>query len=365
MNILILNWRDIKHPLSGGAEISLFEHAKYWAKMGANVTWFASSFAKSKNVDEIEGVRIIRKGSHYTVHFFAFIDYLFKRLNKQDVVVDCFHFLPFFTPLYFKQTKIIALINEVAGKVWFSNITLPFSLIGYLIEPLFFNFYRKNKFITSSQSTKKELISLGISSDNINIVNHGVTIKKIDGNIVKNSNPVIIFLGRISKDKGIGDALKAFRIASERIGNLEFWIVGKEEKKGFLNNLFVKNNLIKVGSKIKYFNYVNENEKFKLLKKSWILVHPSKKEGWGLNVIEAASQGAPAIGYDREGLRDSIINDKTGLLIDPNPESLAKAIIKLIEDKELYSRLKAGAKNWAGNFSWEESNKKSWGIIVG
>ncbi|MBI2613544.1 MAG: glycosyltransferase family 4 protein [Candidatus Levybacteria bacterium] len=363
MNILIFNWRDIKHPLAGGAEISLFEHAKYWEKKGASVTWFASSFPKGKEREDVEGIKIIRKGSHYSVHFLAFLNYLQGRLGNPSIVIDSFHFLPFFTPLYIKKAKIVGLINEVAGRVWFSNIIFPLSLIGYLIESLFFAFYKNTKFITSSDSTRDELIKFGILKEFVNIVHHGVTVKKIKKDIVKEKNPTIIFLGRISEDKGIKDALMAFSELKGKIKNCKLWIAGREENEGYLEGLIKGVGLNKFRSEIIYFDYVSEEKKFELLKKAWVLIHPSRKEGWGLNVIEAASQGTPTVGYNTEGLRDSIVDDKTGLLSDPNPKSLADKAFKLISDKRLYYKLELGAEEWANKFNWEESNRQSWEVI--
>lgn len=361
MHILVLNWRDIKHPLSGGAEISLFEHAKYWKKKGAKITWLASSFLGAKKKEEVEGITILRAGSHYSVHIFGFLYYLFGKLEKPDIVIDSFHFLPFFTPIYMKQAKIAALINEVAGRVWFSNIFFPMSLIGFLIEPFFFRIYKNQQFITSSESTKKELVKLGIKK--IEIVPHGLTIEKISNAIVKEQKPTLIFLGRISKDKGIEDALEALIVAVKKIHNLQMWIVGKEEKKGDLKKLLTNKKFSNLTQRIKYFNYVSENKKFELLKRAWVLVHPSKKEGWGLTVIEAASQGTPSVGYDIEGLRDSILHGKTGLLVSPNPQSLVNAVIEIVTNRTLYNKLSMQALNWANGFSWEKSNRESWEAI--
>ena len=142
MKVLIFNWRDIRHPLSGGAEISLFEHAKYWKNKGAKVIWFTSYFNGAKKEEEIKGIKIIRRGSRYTVHFLAFLYYISGKLRNPGIVVDCFHFLPFFTPLYIRKTKIIGLINEVAGKLWFSNIFIALALVGFLAEPFFIFLYK-------------------------------------------------------------------------------------------------------------------------------------------------------------------------------------------------------------------------------
>lgn len=362
MKILILNWRDPENPLAGGAEQSLYEHAKYWAKKGASITWFSSSFKNAKREDSLGNIKIIRAGSHYTVHLLFLIYWLFGKIGKDfDIIVDCFHFIPFFTPLYIKKIKKIALINEVADKLWFSNLLFPFSWIGYKIEPLFFKFYMNVPFITASESAKKDLVKMGIREKDINIIHHGVTLPPTLPIKRESKNPTIIYCSRVTEDKGIEDALKAFNILKEEIFDLEFWIIGKEEKSGYLEDLLKRN---KISSKqIKYFGFVSEKKKFELLSKTWILVHPSKKEGWGLNVIEANSVGTPAIGYDVEGLRDSIKNNETGLLSETNPKDLAGKTRLLIDNSKMRKDLSDNATKWSKEFDWDLSGKQSWSLI--
>lgn len=362
MNILILNWRDPSHPLAGGAEQSLHEHAKYWVSRKANITWVASSFEKAKKEELIDGIKIIRFGNQYTVHLLFVIYWLFGKIHKDfDVVVDCFHFLPFFTPLYIKSIRKIALINEVADRLWFSNLPLPFSWIGHKLEPLFFRFYKNIQFITASESAKNDLGKMGIKEKNINVIPHGVTLPPILPRKRENNNPTIIYCSRVAKDKGIEDALKMFQILYKEIPNLEFWIVGKEERLGYLQGLLKTN---KISSKqIKYFGFVSEKKKFELLSKAWMLIHPSRKEGWGLNVIEANSVGTPAVGYDVEGLRDSIKNNKTGLLSKANPNSLAESIEILINNSRIRKELSENALKWSKEFNWEKSGRESWILV--
>ncbi|MDO8658518.1 MAG: glycosyltransferase family 4 protein [Candidatus Levybacteria bacterium] len=365
MNILILNWRDINNPDAGGAEISLFHHAKFWKRMGAKVTWFASSFQGAKEREIIDGITIIRKGSVYTVHFLFFYLYLKKYFEKQTIIVDSFHFLPFFTPLFVKNSKIIALINEVANKLWFSNLFLPFSLIGYLSESYFFHLYKNIPFITGSDSAKLDLEKCGIKSDNITVVNHGVEILSVKETVKKEKIPTILFLGRISDDKGIKDAFNTFLILLNHNKYVNLWIVGKESEKGkclkLIHRYFPDEDS---KMRIKYFGYVTEIRKFEIMKQSWVLIHPSQKEGWGLTVIEAASQSVPTVGYNVEGLKDSIKDGKTGILVKPKPEFLALAIQELINNKEKREGLGEEAKKWAKAFNWEKSSEKSWKLIL-
>ena len=363
MNIIILNWRDICHPLAGGAEVSLFEHAKYWTKKKANVIWFASAFKGGKRKEKIDGITVIRCGSHYTVHIYALAYYMLGKFGKVDLFVDSFHFIPFFTPLYVRKIRIIALINEVAGNLWFSNLPIIFSTIGYRLESWFIKIYQKIIFITRSHSTKKELGKYGISLKNIHIIHHGIYIHNGNKSIKKEKNPTVIFLGRISKDKGIQDAIFAVSRIRDQVTQVKFWIVGKEESK---RSLIVVKKMVKdfdIDDITSFFGFVSEKRKFELLKGGWVLIHPSVKEGWGLTVIEAASQGTPTVGYDVEGLRDSVIHKKTGILVQKEPEKLAEAIMRMIKDKKLYNNLRREGLKRSEQFRWSKSNRESWMIL--
>lgn len=362
MNILILNWRDPKHPLAGGAELSLLEHAKYWQKKGAKVTWFSSSFEGAKNHETSGGITYIRRGTHFSVHLSFYFYSLFNSMQNYDIIIDCFHFLPFFTPAFIKDKKIVALINEVAGKVWYSNMPFLLAWIGYHIEPLFFKMYKNTQFITASESAKKDLLQMGIPTKNIEIIPHGVTIIDTKKIIKKEQTPTLLFLGRISKDKGIKDVLKAFKEVRCKMKDVRLWIVGKEEQPDYLEKLLTSD-FLDLKSSIKYYGFVSQKKKFEILKKSWLLLHASVKEGWGLTVIEAGSQNTPTIGYNVEGLRDSIQNGKTGLLVDSTPDALANGVIMTLSDNRLYKSMTSNVKKWSDTFNWEKSGKESWKII--
>jgi len=359
MRILILNWRDPYHPLAGGAEVMVLEHAKYWAKKKHEVVWFSASFKNAKREEFVEGIKVIRRGSHFTVKFWAFIAYLTNTIGKADIILDCFHFHPYFSTLYMRGRK-IALIHEVAGKIWFDNIAFPIAFLGYITEPLAFLFYKNIPFITVSNSTKKDLKKLGIKK--VYVIENGVR-HVIPTSKKKEKDPTLIFMGRISKDKGVEDAIEIMSGLLLHFKNIKLWIVGKEESKKYLRDL--KKTVLKKGLKknITFHGYVSEKDKYKLLKKSWILIHPSKKEGWGLTVIEAASQGVPTVGYNVEGLRDSVKNGETGILSDVNREKLKETVTEILSDKKLLNRLSKNAQKYAKQFSWEKATKESLKVI--
>ncbi len=68
---------------------------------------------------------------------------------------------------------------------------------------------------------------------------------------------------------------------------------------------------------VTFHGHVDEETKHAVLQRSWVHVLPSRKEGWGLAVIEAAQHGVPTVGYRCSGgLTDSVVDGVTGLLVD-------------------------------------------------
>lgn len=365
MNILILSWRGPGHPNAGGAEISTHEHAKGWVKAGHRVTLFTSHYQGAKQEEIIDGVNLIRRGAQlFGVHIQAFIWYLFKKHEKFDIVVDQFHGIPFFTPLYIRGKK-LAFIHEVAKEVWFLNeFSFPLNVvapyIGFWAEPFIFKLYKKIPFMTVSQSTKDDLIAWGINRENISVIDNGIDHPEIKIPS-KERIKTIIFLGALAKDKGIEKALEVFFLLQKIYrDNIRFWIVGKGHPK---YEAFLKEKSKILGLRnIKFWDYVTEKQKFTLLGRAKILINTSVREGWGLVVLEAASVGTPTVAFNVAGLRDSVRDGKTGLLSE-SIEDLAEKVIYLLENIKKYEELKKNALRWSQNFSWEKSAKMSLDLI--
>ena len=72
-------------------------------------------------------------------------------------------------------------------------------------------------------------------------------------------------------------------------------------------------------------------------------------------ITEANACGTPAVVYDVPGLRDSVRNEVTGLVVAAHPRDLASAMMRLTQDPALYARLAGEAKRWSGTFSFDEA----------
>jgi glycosyltransferase involved in cell wall biosynthesis len=358
MNILILNWRDIKNPKAGGAEILTHEIAKYWVKKGNQVTIFSSYFLNAPKEEQIDGVKFVRKGHPDTrylfssVHFKAFLYYR-THSDNFDVVVDEIHGIPFFTPWYINKKKIV-LICEVASDLWATMLGPFFGAIGRLMERFYMRFVYKNiSYLTISDSTKKELIREGVDPKKIIVLPMGVTIpKKIKKN-VKEKRPTVIFVGRFARSKGIEDAIIMLSKMPKKYNTTRLWLVGAGSS-DYLEHLKGMVKARSLSDRVTFFGFVSETKKFELMGKAHVLVVPSVKEGWGLIVPEAAFLGTPSVVYDSPGLRDVLGRSNYKTIVKKNtPDGLVEEVVKLLEAR-IYCEYK---KLNAQDYSWDNTGE--------
>ncbi len=367
MNILILNWRDIKNPKGGGAEVLTHEIAKGLVKKGNNVTQFSSLFKGGKKKETIDGVEVVRRGRPDVRHIFSsvhFEAYKFYKKNKgkYDLVIDEVHGVPFFTPLYVKEKK-VALICEVAGGIWDITFSFPFNHLGKAIEKIYPRFYSGIQVVTISNSSKEALVDLGFVKALVSVIPLGCSVPIIEKKPSKNNNKTLIFVSRLTKSKGIEDALRAVHILKDKYSDIKLLIIGRGDDeyvstlRDLIEKLGIKNN-------IEFKGFVSEKNKWKFLEEAHILLAPSSKEGWGLTIHEAGSRGTPAIGYNVEGLRDVIVDNKNGILCRKNNfKELAANVDKLLSDSKLYKRLQDGSIEERRKFSWDRTRREFIDII--
>lgn len=352
MNILILNWRDPKNPKAGGAEYVTFEHAKAWVKKGHSVTWFTTSFGNAQEKEVSEGVTFIRRGNQLSVFFQAYFFYKQSK-NQFSVIVDEVHGLPFFTPLYVRK-PVIVFIHEVAQEIWDFTYVFPFNLLGKFLERKSLQLYKNHRFWTDATATIDDLEKIGISKKNCIAIPCPISNKSLHMPAEKELDPTFIFVGRLVTMKGIEDVIQAFTQIKKIKKNARLWIVGSGST-GYVQKLreIIKTNSL--SQSVKLWGFVSEEEKLRLMRRAHILLHGSIKEGWGLVVLEAASQATPTIGYDVAGLNETVIDGKTGILVPKlQPAQMAEASLMLLDDKTSYARMQKQCLIWADSFQWSD-----------
>lgn len=347
MRILFLNRRDIKNPAGGGAEVYTHEIARgLTERYNCIVNVFSSRFASSKKEEIIDGVRYIRKGNEFTVHFWGLL-YALKHRKEFELVIDEFNGIGFFT---FFLPQSILLIHQLYREFWLRGLGL-FGVFPYFFEPIILKFYKNKMAITVSNSTKNDLESLGFKQ--IHIVMNALRNKPLDSVPEKLRIPTMVFLGRLKPTKKPEDGIEIFKRIKEKIKDAQLWIIGQgpEEKN-------LKQKAEKIDG-ITFWGWVDDEKKMELLSKAYILLVPGVREGFGINVIEAASVGTPSIGYNVQGLRDSIIHGVTGFLVNKVDEAV-EVSIRLLDKKDFYQKISQNCLNYARDFDWGKRVEDFW-----
>jgi len=343
----------------GGAEVFTHEVLKRWADDGHEITLFTSKFEGCNDEEIVEGVRIVRHGGRFSVYWKAKKFYNRRFLREgYDIVIDEINTRPFLTPQFVRNgEKIIALIHQLAREYWFYEIPFPISYLGYyFLEGRWLSNYKKTPTVTVSESSRKDLVDLGF--EKVFVVGEGLNFKPLEKLSEKENHPVIVFAGRLKRAKRPDHAIEAFKIVKEKVPQAEFWIIGE----GYFKEKLME----KARERVKFFEAVPNEERRELMKRVWVLVNPSIREGFGLNVIEANALGVPCIAYDVPGLRDSIRHGETGILVKSGSvEALAEAIILVLTSDAFRRKLSDNALAYSKSFSWDKVAEEFMKVIQG
>lgn len=367
MNILILNWKDLKNSERGGAEIIVYELAKRLVKKGHQVTWFCRGFRGAKEKETYDGIKIIRQGGMLSTYLKAWRYY--KNLKqKPDLVIDMVNTLAWQTPLYVHPStslragsKKILYVNQLAKEVLFYHLPPIISHLLYFLENFQFLSYKKTPALCYSQSTKQDLISVGIPVKNIQIFPMGLDHSRHFKAGKKSREPLFLCVNRLVKMKRTDLVVEAMAKVVKKYPKAKLAIVGsgpeKENLERQISELGLNKNVIFPQKNIWIFKKISGDLRIDLMRQGWALVLPSVKEGWGMVVTEAAACGTLSIVSNATGLRDSTRHMETGIVLSKNPDSkeLARVMVKIVADSKLRNELSKNAILWAKSFSWEKS----------
>ena len=154
-------------------------------------------------------------------------------------------------------------------------------------------------------------------------------------NGVADAVPIFLFVGRLVRDKGVFDLVKAFAKLNVRYSQWELWMVGPDEE-GLQAIFEIEGE--RLGARIRWLGPTPFPESY--MAAADVLVLPSYREGFGSVVIEAAACGIPTIAYRIDGVVDAIIENHTGCFVAKgNVEEFAQAMERLGSDPEMLSDL--------------------------
>jgi len=357
LDILVVNWQDIRNPQGGGAEVHIHEIFRRLVQHGHRVRLVCSNFPGGKREEDIEGVAVIRRGERNTFNWVApgiVRQELIKR--KPSVLVEDINKIPFFSPLYAVGLPIVVVVPHLFGETAFQEASFFGASYVYGMEKVIPKLYGGCRFVVISQSTKEDLIRRGIPGENIRVSLCGIDHQQYFPDFSRKSSvPLVLHVGRLKKYKKVEDVLWSMKRVVLKCPTAKLVIVGAGDYQKSLAKMAQVLQL----ENVELPGYVPREELVQLLQSAWVVVNTSRKEGWGLTAVEASACGTPVVAYDVPGLRDSVSHQRSGFLVPfGHVEELAQKVLEILQDADLGRRLSRQAVEWAAQFSWERAARE-------
>jgi glycosyltransferase involved in cell wall biosynthesis len=330
-------------------------HARRLVERGHHVTLFAGAAEGHPANETIEGVDVIRRGGPVTTRLQAVRWY--RRARRKgvhfDVVVEQINTLPYFASR-FAGSPVVLWMHQLAREVWWYEAPRPLAAVGFLLERSYLRLYRNQPALVLSPSTRQDLLELGFSADQVEVVPAAID-DRDPAALPKKEDGLLVYVGRITASKRVDHLIDALARVRQSGIDARLEIVGRGERPAQVALEEVAR-ARSVERHVRFAGHVDDAVKRELLARASLIVMASVREGWGLAITEANAVGTPAVVYDRPGLRDSTIHEKTGLLTSPDPQPLAEGITRVLTDAGLYRRLQAGALAWSREFTWDRAS---------
>ena len=225
------------------------------------------------------------------------------------------------------------------------------------------------KLIAISNYTKSEIKKV-MPELKIEVITPGFdldfwTFGKADDDVAIKFRPYILSVGALKPRKGYYNSIMAFAAVAEKIGGLNYVIVGQGEESDYAKNL--KKIISENGLEKRVFFVsagIDDNQLLGFYKNAELFVLTPVEEnhhfeGFGIVYLEAAASGLPIVATDKNGATSAVSDVYNGTLVPQNdPAVTAKTILRILENSELKTRFAKNGREWVKGFSWDKIIKK-------
>jgi glycosyltransferase involved in cell wall biosynthesis len=335
--VLFVSWRDLAHPNAGGSEVVVD-------------TLIEGLRARGHTAALVCGGRVGRRpypvlsaGGTYDQYLRA--PFVARRFRHWDLMVDVVNGFPYFSPLWWPG-PVLCFFHHVHGDQWQRHFPRPVAAVGDLVERrLIPRLYRGTQFAAVSPSTSSALEGLGVARERIHLVHNGIDSSLVQRVTAESLEPTFVVLARLVPNKGVDRVLDAWARVQPVVGG-RLIVIGDGPQRAELEARRLPG--------VEVRGRVTHDEKLEVLGSAWLLVHGAHHEGWCIAVTEAAALATPALAYDADGVRDSVVDGITGELVD-DEDDLVGRWISLARDPERRAQMGRAARLRSRAFTHERS----------
>lgn len=346
MKLLWLAHRDPKHPRAGGAERTIEEVSSRLSGMGYEITILAAMWKGSKEFDTIGNVKIRRFGNNIFLHLFVPV-FLVK--NRFDIVInDLGHAVPW-PSTSILRAKSIVFFRHLHARSLPGQVNRLLALVITSIERCYFLIYPHSIFVTESTTSRSDLLRLGISETNIILNPPGVDLNRYNMS-EKTGVPSIVYFGGFRRYKRPLEAVSIFEVISKLLPEARFTFIGDGPE---LQNVKSGVGMYGIEEKTTFTGRIDDVNLAKIVSQSWLNVHTSITEGWGLSIIEASACGTPTVAYSVPGMVDTIEDGLNGIKVkDCDRGSFVNEALSILKNPNPWQET---SRKVAEKYSWDRT----------
>ena len=370
---------DVAPPLIGGGESYVIQLGSYLTKLGHDVYWLTSKMPNTRAYENYKGIHIHRVPILFAKNFFF--------PGRQTFPLTlCLQKLSFLQDIDIVQTNTLVagyagwrvakkfnkpsllFCHEFFGDLWgkFGNNILERKVYPMIERRIARAPY--DWFACPSEYSKTTLVNAGCQESKITVIPHGLNHELFNHNADETyfrkkfhlENLLLFgYIGRLritstAQSKNLGLLLKSAQIVANEIPNSRLVLAGigyREELRPLVQKMGLEKHVIYIGN-IPY----EENPKF--LRMCDLIVCPAAVDGFCFLLAEGSACARPVIATNGGAHPDRIIHNKTGLLVEPTAEAIAKSIIEILTDKKRLIEFGEQGRNYASQYTWQKSVKK-------
>ncbi|MEM5853145.1 MAG: glycosyltransferase family 4 protein [Candidatus Aenigmatarchaeota archaeon] len=376
MRIMICS--DLAPPYIGGGESYVINLGSRLAKLGHEINWLTSKLPNTKTYEIYHGIRIHRIPILFSKHYLFPGRQLFPLTSLIPAIklakkMDVLQFNTFVAGTFgwivskFARKPCLLWCHEMFGELWEKIGRNFFEKKVYPLVERFIATSPYDWFACPSNYSKKTLIKAGAPKEKISVIPHGIDFNlfhpKVKSDLRKKMGlenyKLFGYTGRLSirgvgQSKNIPILLEAAKYVVHHLKDARLILGGSdfENLKPIIKKLGIEKYVVYTGKKP-----FNEVPKFYAM--CDVVVGASIAEGFGFMYAEASRCGKPVVAPNAGSIPEIIINNKTGILVQPgDSKALADAIIDLLTNEKKAKKMgKEGAK-YTKKFTWENSVKK-------
>jgi len=338
--ILVLSERDIKHPQSGGAEKYLHNALQLIAKEKKIV--HLSTYYKGAIEEEIiDNIHYIRAGNNSVSVIFKGRKIYKKNKDNILAVIDHSNSHQFFTFLWAKKKRIF-FTHQLTLDIW----AYYYGFMGHILKFLEERLLRLSRgtAITVSPSTEKDLKDRGFEDIYVCQEGNDIILEELPSMAIKED--YLLYVGRLLPYKRVEDVILLAKSLNRHVK-----IMGRGPAR-YINKLM---ELVKEEKVDCHFTgFVSKEEKIEIMKKAYMLVLPSIREGWGLVITESANLGTPSLVYPVNGVVDAVDHGAAGFIAKEVGVSAFEEVVATMIP-EAYMEKREKAFEYSLQFTWEKT----------